>query len=173
MERLLTFTDVDENRLELRLKPDRIQLVVIDSRPELEAGELRRFASAVFTEYVGRELAALLRTAQARLRDAGGRRGAARAAAIADALAAVTAAAAAIAVPVPEPVMVELDADGDLDALTAARIDAAPAPIGPRPGGEPPPRVFTGLTPYPPLKPRRGKRACESSSLRWAGAPVR
>src|SRR5215475_1117558 len=70
MERMHTFIDVDENRLELWLKPDRIQLVVIDSRPELEARELRRFASAVFTEYVATGLAAQLSAAQRRLREA-------------------------------------------------------------------------------------------------------
>ena len=174
MERLLTFTDVDENRLELWLKPDRIRLVVIDSRPELEAGELRRFAAAVFTEYVGRDLAVQLATAQARLRAACD--GASRKAlggAIADALAALDAAAAAIAVPVPEPIEADPDADPEeRDAL----IDASPAPLGPRPPGEPAVRVLTGLTPYPLLKslrPRRGKRVREAGSLRWAGEPAR
>ena len=169
MKRLLTFIDVDENRLELWLKPDRIQLVVIDSRPELEAGELRRFASAVFTEYVGRDVAVQLGTAQARLREACSR--APRDAALADALAAIDAAAAAIAVPVPAPVAVDLDAEPD--EPDGAVIDTSPAPIGPRPAGEPATRVFTGLTPYPSLKPRRGKRVCEPGSLRWAGEPVR
>src|SRR5215510_1471605 len=98
MERLLTFIDVDENRLELWLRPDRIQLVVIDSRPELEAGELRKFASAVFTEYVARDLAAQLDAARLRLREA---RELAPAAggAIDAALRAIDDAAAAIAVP--------------------------------------------------------------------------
>src|SRR4051812_50214031 len=73
MERQLTFIDVDENRLELWLKPDRIQLVVIDSRPELEAGELRRFASVVFAEYVARDLADRLAPARGRPLQARGR----------------------------------------------------------------------------------------------------
>src|SRR5215468_10521770 len=64
MKRRLTFIDVDENRLELWLKPDRVQLVVIDSRPELEAGELRRFASVLFAEYVARDLADRLAAAR-------------------------------------------------------------------------------------------------------------
>lgn len=173
MERLLTFTDVDENRLELWLKPDRIRLVVIDSRPELEAGELRRFAAAVFTEYVGRDLAAQLAIAQARLREAGDAAPAgAMRDALAGALAALDAAAAAIAVPVPEPIAADPDADPE---EREALIDAAPAPIGPRPAGEPV-RVLTGLTPYPllkSLKPRRGKRAREAGLLRWAGEPAR
>jgi hypothetical protein len=67
MERLLTFIDCDENRLELRLKPDRAQLVVIDSRPELEAGELRRFASVMFAEYVAPQLGERLAEAQRRI----------------------------------------------------------------------------------------------------------
>src|SRR5262245_48075331 len=69
MKRRLTFIDVDENRLELWLKPDRVQLVVIDSRPELEAGELRRFASVVFAEYVARDLADRLGAARSRLQE--------------------------------------------------------------------------------------------------------
>jgi hypothetical protein len=69
MARLLTFIDVDENRLELWLKPDRVQLVVIDSRPELEAGELRRFASVVFAEYVAPGLADRLEAARGRLEE--------------------------------------------------------------------------------------------------------
>jgi hypothetical protein len=52
-ERQLTFIDVDENSLVLWLKEDRIQLRVVDSRPELEADELRAFASILFATYVG------------------------------------------------------------------------------------------------------------------------
>ena len=70
MERQLTFIDVDENRLELWLKPDRVQLVVVDSRPELEAAELRRFASVLFAEYVARDLADRLAAARSRLQEA-------------------------------------------------------------------------------------------------------
>src|SRR5262245_25581416 len=69
-ERGVTLIDVDENRLELWLKPDRVQLVVIDSRPELEAGELRRFASILFSEYVGRDLAVRLTAARVALQEA-------------------------------------------------------------------------------------------------------
>src|SRR5215467_5297353 len=108
MERMHTFIDVDENRLELWLRPDRIQLVVIDSRPELEAGELRRFASAVFTEYVATGLAAQLDAARLRLREARelAPGAGALAAALDGALCAIDAAAAAIAVPAPEPIVV-------------------------------------------------------------------
>jgi hypothetical protein len=70
MERQLTFIDVDENRLELWLKPDRVQLVLVDSRPELEAAELRRFASVLFAEYVARDLADRLAAARRRLQEA-------------------------------------------------------------------------------------------------------
>ena len=75
MERQLTFIDVDENRLELWLKPDRVQLVVVDSRPELEAAELRRFASVLFAEYVTRDLADRLAAARNRLQEARDRAG--------------------------------------------------------------------------------------------------
>jgi hypothetical protein len=73
---------------------------------------------------------------------------------------------------VPEPIAADPDADPD---EREAWIDASPAPIGPRPPGEPV-RVLTGLTPYPLLKslrPRRGKPAREAGSLRWAGEPAR
>jgi hypothetical protein len=62
-ERRLTFMDVDENLLTVLLKEERVQLLVVDSRPELEAGELRRFASVLFATYVGAELAARLEAA--------------------------------------------------------------------------------------------------------------
>lgn len=161
MERMHCFIDVDDNRLELWLRPDRIQLVVVDSRPELEAGELRKFAAAVFTEYVARGLAAQLDAARLRLREA---RELAPAAseAIDAALRAIDEAAAAIAVPAPEPIVVP-DPELEIEAAAAA---AAPAPA---PAAVAPVREFTGLVPYLPLKPsRRGKRVCESSTLRWS-----
>src|SRR5262245_52370683 len=156
MERMHTFIDVDENRLELWLRPDRIQLVVVDSRPELEAGELRRFASAVFTEYVARDLAAQLDAARLRLREARDLAPGAGAlgAALDGALRALDGAAAVVAVPAPEPIVVP-DPEPELE-VELAPADAAPAPAAPV-------RELTGLRPYPPLKPpRRGKRACES-----------
>lgn len=66
-ERQLTFIDVDENSLVLWLKEDRVQLRVVDSRPELEAGELRAFASVLFAAYVGGPLVARLEAACAQL----------------------------------------------------------------------------------------------------------
>jgi hypothetical protein len=167
MERMHTFIDVDENRLELWLKPDRIQLVVIDSRPELEAGELRRFASAVFTEYVASGLAAQLSAARLGLREArdlAPGRGDALAAALDGALRALDDAAAAIAVPVPAAIEVpDQEHEVELGSLAASAMSApAPAPAVPV-------RELTGLRPYQPLRPsRRGKRACESSTLRWS-----
>jgi len=71
-ERQLTFTDLDENPLVVRLKRDRIELVVYDSRPELEAGELRAFVSALFAEYLGPHLVTRLTAARARLLEARG-----------------------------------------------------------------------------------------------------
>ena len=159
MERMHCFIDVDDNRLELWLRPDRIQLVVVDSRPELEAGELRKFASAVFTEYVARGLAAQLDAARLRLREA---RELAPAAggAIDAALRAIDEAAAAIAVPAPEPIVVP-DPEREVEAAVVA-VGPGPAPVAPV-------REFTGLVPYLPLKPsRRGKRVSESSTLRWS-----
>ena len=66
-ERQLTFIDVDENSLVLWLKEDRVQLRVVDSRPELEADELRAFAAVLFATYVGPPLAARLEAARAQL----------------------------------------------------------------------------------------------------------
>ena len=71
-ERRLTFIDVDENPLIVCLKDDRVQLLVVDSRPELEAGELRAFAAALFAAYGGAPLAGQLAAARdniARVRD--------------------------------------------------------------------------------------------------------
>jgi hypothetical protein len=56
-DRQLTFIDTDDNPFIVRLKPDRVQLLGVDSEPELEAGELRGFATALFAAYVGGPLA--------------------------------------------------------------------------------------------------------------------
>ena len=138
MERQLTFIDVDENRLELWLKPDRVQLFVIDSRPELEAGELRRFASVLFAEYVARDLADRLAAARGRLQEArdrvgGGDPGAGASsghaaapapgelvAALDRALRAIDELAVAVAIPEPLPVPVEIDPDA---------LEDGPAPV--------------------------------------------
>jgi hypothetical protein len=55
-ERLITFIDTDENTLLVRLKHERVQLAVVDSRPELEGNELRGFATALFKTYVAAPL---------------------------------------------------------------------------------------------------------------------
>jgi hypothetical protein len=52
-----------------------VQLVVVDSRPELEAAELRRFASVLFAEYVARDLSDRLAAARSRLQEARDRAG--------------------------------------------------------------------------------------------------
>jgi hypothetical protein len=68
-ERQLTLIDVDENPFVVRLKEDRIQLAVIDCRPELEASELRALASVLFAVYCGAPLVGRLDAARARLVD--------------------------------------------------------------------------------------------------------
>jgi hypothetical protein len=175
MERLLTFIDVDENRLELWLKPDRVQLVVIDSRPELEAGELRRFASVLFAEYVARDLADRLAAARGRLQEVrdrarGGDPGAGApsgdanvgapaadpapgelVAALDGALCAIDDLAAAVAIPEPLPVPVEIDPEAS---------EGEPAPMGWGPAGpaepaaRPEPIVLHSVRdrPYPSLQ---------------------
>jgi hypothetical protein len=180
MARQLTFIDVDENRLELWLKPDRIQLVVIDSRPELEAGELRRFASAVFAEYVARDLADRLADVRGRLREVCDRAsGAELTAALAGALGAIDDLAAAVAIPEPVPVPVEVDPDPSEDE------DDQPAPVRDRAPDAPPPPIVLSFPAeprrYPTVadalrasrkRPRRGDRAEEASELRWGGAAI-
>jgi hypothetical protein len=183
MARQLTFIDVDENRLELWLKPDRIELVVIDSRPELEAGELRRFASVVFAEYVARDLADRLAAVRGRLREVCDRAaGTELPAALADALAAIDDLAAAVAIPEPLPVPVEVDPDAPEDE------DGAPAPVRDRapcapdaPAGPIVPSFPAEPRRYPTVadalrasrkRPRRGGRAEEASELRWGGAAI-
>lgn len=171
MARQLTFIDVDENRLELWLKPDRIQLVVIDSRPELEAGELRRFASVVFAEYVARDLAGRLEAARSGLLEARDRvPGSELFAVLEGALRAVDQLTAAVAISEPLPVPVEVDPDAldDEPAPPAvAEPVAPPSPAGPRR--------------YPLLqdtlrasrkRPRRGDRLKEASELRWGGVAI-
>ena len=66
-DREITFIDVDENPLVVWLKEDRVQLVVFDSQPELEADELRGFATALFAAYVGGPLAQRLEAARAKI----------------------------------------------------------------------------------------------------------
>jgi len=66
-DRRITFTDVDENPLVVWLKDDRVQLFVVDSEPELEAGELRGFALALFGTYAGAALVASLASARTKI----------------------------------------------------------------------------------------------------------
>lgn len=168
MERQLTLIDCDENRLELWLKPDRMQLVVIDSRPELEAGELRRFASVLFAEYVAPGLADRLKTARLRLceaRDRAPGTAAALAAALDGALAAIDDLAAAVAIP--ERSVEPPEAEPDREPVP--QPTAEPAPVAP-------PVPVTGRRPYPRLRALlgsspRGTRAREPGSLRWQHAP--
>jgi hypothetical protein len=181
MARQLTFIDVDENRLELWLKPDRIQLVVIDSRPELEADELRRFASVVFAEYVARDLADRLAAVRRRLLEVCDRAsGAELGEALAGALGAIDDLAQAVAIPEPLPVPVEVDPEAD--------DEPAPLPHGaPGAPAEPPrPEPIVLSFPaeprrYPTVadvlrasrkRTRRGDRAEEGSELRWGGVAI-
>ena len=172
MARRHTFIDVDENRLELWLKQDRVQLVVIDSRPELEAAELRRFASVVFAEYVGHDLAARLAVARARLcevRDRAADRalGDELTATLDGALRAIEDVVAAVAVPaaLPEPELVpQDDADAEADAEDPGDAEAGAVPPAVAAG----PRVLTGRQPYPLLGRRKATRG---TPAREPGAP--
>jgi hypothetical protein len=66
-ERQITFIDTDENPLIVQLKHERVQLFVVDSEPELEACELREFATALFAAYVAGPLARRLEAAHAKI----------------------------------------------------------------------------------------------------------
>jgi len=142
----VTFIDVDENKLVLWLQRDRVRLGVIDCRPELEAGELRRFASLLFSTYVAPALAVQLAEVRAQLGDVRAQAGAPGAQD-----AALDRAGRA------------LDAIDDLLA-TAVRA-SGPAP-------EPPPTPQPPLV-YVPLDRRRkrrarGDRAGEPAGPRWS-----
>ena len=171
-ERRLTFIDCDENPLVVWLKEDRVQLVVIDSRPELEAGELRRFASALFATYAGAPLAARLASVCTRL---GGVRDQLAAtagagellAALDDSLAAVedvkrvmTAAAAIASDPDPEPAQ---------PPESPELPDPPDSPDSPEPPDPPEPPMGSVLTAYDRFrKPKRAKRAGEGDGfLDW------
>jgi len=146
-ERQLTFIDVDENSLVLWLKEDRVQLRVVDSRPELEAGELRAFASVLFAAYVGGPLAARLEAACAQL------------AAVSDQLAASGAEAQAAAM------------TGPLGAIreVAAAFAGVRAAIAPAPGKAPAPAASRPAPARAPARPRkrRGHRAGEGDPPAW------
>lgn len=112
-DRQLTFTDRDENPLTVRLKQDRIELSVVDSHPELEAGELRGFIAALYAEYLGPALVQRITAARARLEAARGKRGRAAEDALERAVSAL---------------------DDVLEVMTdAGAIDAADLPAGERP----------------------------------------
>jgi hypothetical protein len=69
MERRLTLIDVDENPFVVLLRDDRIQLCAVDSRPELEASELRAFAAALFAAYAAPPMVSRLDAACAKIGD--------------------------------------------------------------------------------------------------------
>ncbi|HSR99316.1 MAG TPA: hypothetical protein VLM79_19830 [Kofleriaceae bacterium] len=148
-ERQLTFIDTDENSLVLWLKEDRVQLRVVDSRPELEAGELRAFASVLFAAYVGGPLAARIEAACAQL------------AAVGDQLAASGAEAHAAAMTGPLGAIREVAA-----AFAGVRAAIAPAPEkapDPAPAAS---RPAPSRASAPPRK-RRGQRAGEGDPPAW------
>jgi hypothetical protein len=66
-DRRITFIDADENPLVVCLKDDRVQLFVVDSEPELAAGELRGFALALFATYIGPAVTTRLASARTNL----------------------------------------------------------------------------------------------------------
>jgi hypothetical protein len=163
-DRRITFIDVDENPLVVWLKDDRVQLFVVDSEPELEAGELRGFALALFATYVGDALATRLASARQQI---GGVRDALAAAGAADALvAALDASLRAIE-----------DVHQGMTAAGAA-IAPDPAPATP-PWPERPPgpsrstmsSVFT--TAGRLRKPTRAKPAREGELLGWGWGRAR
>lgn len=158
-ERRLTFIDVDENPLVVWLKEDRIQLFVVDSRPELEAGELRGFVVALFATYVGAQLATRLDSARKKI---GGVR---------DKLAATAGADELIAA-----------LDGSLNAIedvkqvitaagTVITPDPEPAPpsqpaTAPAPAAPPEPELISDFTTYGRFrKPKPSRKAGEGGGL--------
>ena len=143
-ERRLTFTDLDENPLVVRLKQDRIELSVYDSHPELAAGELRRFASALFAAYLGPHLVAQVTEARAQLRaarDAPRRRGAAPAGAALD-----------VALRALDDVLGAMTNAGALDAAALPRSLSSPSP-SPLSSPSPSPSPLSSPSPSPLSSP--------------------
>jgi hypothetical protein len=101
-QRLIVFTDTDDNTMLVHFGDDRLQLSVIDSRPALAGHELRRFAAELFRAYAAAPLRARIADAEAVLDRAAARKLPARARdAIADARAAVAAVHAELTRPPP------------------------------------------------------------------------
>jgi len=145
-ERQLTFIDVDENSLVLWLKEDRVQLRVVDSRPELEAEELRAFASVLFATYVAAPLVARLEAACAELgtvREQLASAGGASQVAVLDG---------------------SLRAIGEVAAAIAGVRKAAAPPAEADPATAPP---AAAAAPRRSKRSRRGKRAGESTVPGW------
>jgi hypothetical protein len=149
-ERQITFIDADDNPLVVWLKHDRVQLFVVDSEPELEAAELRGFATALFAAYVAGPLAKRLESAHAKIDH------------VREHLAATGAGDELVAA-----------LDGSLfaiddvrDAITATRI--AIGQVG-EPAGDAGAPVISAVTVSGrPRKPTRGKRAGEcDDQLGW------
>jgi len=172
-ERRLTFIDCDENPLVVWLKEDRVRLAVIDSRPELAAGELRRFASALFATYVGARLAARLEAARTKLsgvRDqlavttGDGELCAAlddSLAAVEDAMRAMTASTASSPDPAESP-----ESSEPPDPAEPPEPDPPDPTDPPEPPEPPEPPTGTVLTAYDRFrKPKRAKRAGEGDGL--------
>lgn len=160
-ERRLTFIDCDENPLEVLLKEDRVQLVVVDSRPELEAGELRRFASVLFATYAGPPLIERLASACTKLGE------------VRDQLASAAGENALVAALDASLATVE-DLKQALTAATTVASDPAsaeppepPEPAEPPGPPEPPePPMGSILTAYDRFKtPKRARRAQEGDGL--------
>jgi hypothetical protein len=143
MERQLTLIDVDENPFVVSLKDDRIQLCAVDSRPELEASELRVFATALFATYAASPLVGRLDAACAKINH------------VRDKLALTGA---------PDELVAALD--GALCALADARtgMTAGAGPGAYRPALMPPAAAATTTAEAAPTKPAR--RSLTSSSCR-------
>lgn len=143
-ERQITFIDADENPLVVWLKHERVQFFVVDSEPELEAGELRGFATALFAAYVAGPLARRLESAHDKIERV--REHLATTGAADELIAALDGSLGAI--------------DDVRDAITAAGV--ATAPVG-EPAEAP---VISAVTVTGrSRKPTRGKRAGECDGL--------
>ena len=147
-ERRITFIDVDENPLGVWLKHDRMQLFVVDSRPELAADELRGFAVVLFATYVGSALAARLASAHAKIGS------------VRDKLAATAGSEELLAA-----LDGSLSAIEDVTQVVTAGTEGAPDPEPAPPSPPAPTMRSTYMTTGRLRKPTRAKRTGESEPL--------
>lgn len=147
--RQVTFIDVDGNPLIMLMQHERIQLSGADSRPELQGGELRALATALYAAYVAPQVKRRLTTGRDRVTEA--RAKLAAAGGDATVIAALDAALRAL-----------VDVD---DAMTTAISSTTPLDRHPDPSEQPVNRMYTPVGRR--RRNRKGGRAAGGTPTVW------